>query len=242
VGLTGLDGACAEQVVVPEKAVHPLPAGLDMEVGALVEPATVAFRALARAQPLAGRRLVVLGAGPVGLLVAALARAQGAGWVAVAGLEEERLRVARALGCDETFGPAEGDLEQAVLAATAGEGADVVIEATGDARLIPTALAVAAPGADIVLLSLYKERPVMLVADAIVSKDLTIHGSIASPGVWERTLRLLGGRVVDLRPLISHRFPLARADAAFQAARRRDSGAIKVLILPHASGVGEVDR
>jgi L-iditol 2-dehydrogenase len=139
-----------------------------------------------------------------------------------------------------TFGPTDGDLAQAVLAATMGEGADAVIEATGDTRLIPTALAVAAPGANIVLLSLYKERPVTLVADSIVSKDLTIHGSIASPGVWERTIRLLRGLAVDLRPLISHRVPLAQADAAFQTARRRDGGAIKVLILPHASGTGEV--
>ena len=232
VGLVGIEGAFGELIVVPEQAVHVLPPELDLDVAALIEPATVAFRAVEKLGAIAGQRALVLGAGPIGLLAALLLRAAGVGWLAVAGLEPDRLATARALGADATLNPAEADLVETVRGATDGEGADVVVEATGAANLIPTALDVAAPGAGVVLVSMYKQRPVSLAADPIVAKDLTVHGTIASPGVWERTIRLLAAGRVDPRPLISHRFPLDEARDAVELARGRSDGVLKVLVTP----------
>ena len=233
VGLVGIEGAFGEVIVVPEKAVHPLPPSLDLDVAALIEPATVAFRAVEKLGAISGRRALVLGAGPIGLLAALFLRAAGVGWLAVADREVSRLATARTLGADAPLDPSEGDLVAAVRAATEGEGADLVVEATGASGLIPTALEAAAPGGSLVLVSMYKQRPVGLAADPIVAKDLTVHGTIASPGVWERTIRLLASGRVDPRPLISHRFPLADASKAVELARGRADGALKVLVTPN---------
>ena len=131
VGLVGIEGAFAEHIVVPEKAVHRLPPELDLETAALIEPATVAFRAVEKLGPLGGKRAMVLGAGPIGLLAALFLRAGGAGWLAVADLERSRLNLASTLGVDLALDPADADVEAAVRKATDGDGADVVIEATG---------------------------------------------------------------------------------------------------------------
>ena len=233
VGLVGIEGAFGELIVVPERAVHRLPPELDLDAGALIEPATVAFRAVEQLGAIAGQRALVLGAGPIGLLTTLFLRAAGVGWLAVAGLEPGRLAVARSLGADVSLNSADVDPGVAARAATDGEGADVVVEATGASGLIPTALEAAAPGGSLVLVSMYKQRPVGLAADPIVAKDLTVHGTIASPGVWERTIRLLASGRVDPRPLISHRFPLADPREAVELARGRADGALKVLVTPN---------
>lgn len=234
VGLIGLEGAMGERVTVPEKAVHRLPPDFDLDTAALIEPATVAFRAVEKLGQLAGKRAVVLGAGPIGLLAALFLRVGGVGWLAVADREAGRLETAATLGVDATVDAAEGDVAAVVRAETDGDGADLVVEATGASGVVATAVEVAGLGASVVLVSQYKERPVTLVADRIVTKDLTLYGMMGSPGVWERTIRLMTTGRVDPRPLISHRFPLAAAREAFEVARGRGAGVLKVLLTPTA--------
>jgi 2-desacetyl-2-hydroxyethyl bacteriochlorophyllide A dehydrogenase len=233
VGLVGLDGACAELVRVPERAVHCLPDHVPCAVGALVEPASVALHALERVGSLGGQRVVVLGAGPVGLLAVAFARALGAGWIAAVDLREERLAAALEMGASQAISAEAQDVSAEVGRATEGDGADVVVEATGNVEQLPRALDLAGPGGHVVVISLYKGRPMTLVADRIVARELTISGTMAGPGVWERVLRLVADGRVALHRLISHRLPLDEAPAAFDLARRPDSGALKVLIEPN---------
>lgn len=232
-GLVGLDGALAELVTVPERSVHVVPASIDFETATLIEPAAIAFRALEQVGPVAGRRAIVLGAGPVGLLVTAFLRAEGASWIGVVGLEPHRLEMAHRMGADLTADPSSDDFDELVRAGARGDGADIVVEVSGASAMIPVAIRIAGSAASIVLISMYHEHPVTFVPDAIVAKDLTIHGTLASPGVWDRTIRLLGSGRVEVSPLISHRILLADASRAFELARDRGAGVIKVVVAPN---------
>jgi L-gulonate 5-dehydrogenase len=206
------DGGFAEALIAPARLVHPIPEGLSDFAAAFAEPVAIGVQGCNRGEIAAGDRVLILGAGPIGLASAEVARARGAE-VWVADLNAARLKVARDLGLTPLVaGP--GLLDD-ILALTAGEGMPVVMEATGAVPAIEATIELVAAGGRIVILGLVaKGTRVSFPGLDLTRKEVTLHGSRASTGCFPEALRLLAGG--EVRCLDSAtRMALADAPAAF---------------------------
>jgi L-iditol 2-dehydrogenase len=234
IGFT-VPGGLAEYCTVPVRALHRLPAGLDYDQGAMTDNVGVALWAVERARLQAGETVAVVGPGAIGLLALQVARAMGAGWLALVGTRPERLRVAERLGADALIDASQVDPVRAVRDLTAGRGADVVIEFAGTERAARDALHMARRGGRVVLGGATGPGRELAGVDlsVIVRGHLDVLGSVANPrGVSARGLALLARGAVDVRPLITHHLPLREFPRAWQLCQARAEGAIRVMLHP----------
>jgi threonine dehydrogenase-like Zn-dependent dehydrogenase len=209
-----ISGAAAEFFVAKQAWLHRLPDNVTWTQGALVEPFSCGYYATLRADNLdAGDTALVLGAGPIGLGVVAAAAAKGAR-VLVAEPAADRGELARQLGADAVVDPAAASFADEVASLTGGLGASVVFEASGKPAAMAAALEVAAFRARIVYIGIDVGGSVPARLGLFQSKELQARGIIGSPGVWPRTLRFLARSGVDLSPLVTSSYALARADEA----------------------------
>jgi L-iditol 2-dehydrogenase len=212
-----ISGAAADFFVAKPSWLHKLPEGVSYTNGALVEPFSVAYYALMRAGNVnASDTLVVLGAGPIGLAVTAASAALGALTVVVEPSPERR-KAALALGAEHAVHP--DDIEALLASITNGAGANVVVEASGRPDVMSRALELAAFRGRVCYIGIDVGHEFPAKLGLIQSKELTITGSIGSPGVWPETLRFLANRKLDLSPLVTHQLSTDDALDALEAAR-----------------------
>jgi len=232
-------GAMAEYVVVPRANVLPLPAGLSLELGALIEPVTVCLHPLLRLGNLLGGSAIVTGAGAIGLLALQVLKAMGLRTVIVSDVVEAKLAVARSLGADATVNPARASLREAAAALPDG-GADVVFESSGSNPAKKDAIACARGGGTVLLVGTTPqdvsfEAPLF---ERITRKELHVVGSWMNysapfPGPeWTTGLWMLETGRVRADGLITHRFPLARVADAFAVILGGRETFIKVMLEP----------
>jgi L-iditol 2-dehydrogenase len=225
------DGAFAEHVAVPGRALVRLPDELTFERAAFAEPLAVALHAVGLAGDVAGATAAVVGTGVIGLLAVQALRLAGAARVIGIDLDEQRLELARRLGADVTVRADDEQLGGGVAEATGGRGADVVVEAVGIAAAIRTAVACAGRGSRIVLVGNVTPA-VELPLQAVVTGELTLVGSCASAGELEDGLELLASGAVDVDPLISAVAPLAEGQVWFDRLHAATHGLVKVILTP----------
>jgi L-iditol 2-dehydrogenase len=201
-----LAGAYAEWLVVPERIaavnLHDVPRGVAPEVAAMVEPLACCLRGVERARITAGDTVAILGAGPIGLMLAACV-ADAGGWPVIVGGREER----RALG--EEFGAEVGD----------GRGADVVIEAAGTEQAWSDAVALVRPGGTVVMFG-GLPRAVRPPVDAyrVHYEELTVRGSFHhTPQTVRAALVFLASGAYPWARLVTHRISLEGLPALFAA-------------------------
>lgn len=212
-----ISGAAAEFFAAKESWLHKLPDAVDYTNGALVEPFSVAYYALMRVGNVnASDVLVVLGAGPIGLAVTAGAKALGAITVVVEPVAH-RQEAAKKLGADYVVAP--DGLDAMLMDLTDGKGANVVIEATGNPAVMAQALEIAAFKGRVGYIGIDVGREAPAKLGLIQSKELTITGSIGSPGVWPDTLRFMANKGIDLSPLVTSTFEVDDAVGAVDAAQ-----------------------
>jgi 2-desacetyl-2-hydroxyethyl bacteriochlorophyllide A dehydrogenase len=242
IGSGGIKGAFAPYLVYHNAAAHPqgvikLPDALDFDLGALVEPLSVGMHAVNQGKVIAGDKVVVFGAGPVGLASAIAAKYLGAEKVIVVDLSDSRLAVAEKLGMI-TFKPDTGKLKH-FLREQHGivmndhrlgkqPGTDVFIEATGVGSVFQEICGVARKGARIVVVALHFAS-VQLDMISLLMKELQITGAIEYPVEFPTVIEMLSSGKVDVRPMISHSFPLSRFNEAFAQAQKQNE-ALKVLV------------
>lgn len=205
------DGAFAEQAVLPTRMLRPLPDALSWEVAALTEPASVAWHALARARDVAGRRVLVVGAGPIGLLVVAAARTLGAAEVVAVDLHPAPLALAGQLGATATIAATDAD-------ALAAVDADVVLESSGSPRGLATAVRGATRGGRVVMVGLLPtgEQPALI--SLAIARELELVGSFRFVDEIDEVIARLADGSLAVGPVVTHRFPLDRALEAFATA------------------------
>jgi L-iditol 2-dehydrogenase len=231
------DGGLADQVIAPLESLFVLPAGLPVRDAVLTEPLAVAVHAARIGGVDAGTdRVLVLGAGSIGLLSVVAARAMGAGEILVTARHPHQADAARRLGADRVFST--DDEGRAALAEAAREtDIDVVLETVGgEARTLQQGIFAVGPGGTVVVLGVFTKDP-SFPALVALAKEVRVIGSMVynrSGGVadFERTLDILADRREVLVPLITHRFSLADVDRAFQTAADKSTGAVKVVIEP----------
>lgn len=229
----GIDraGGFAELAVLPERACWPAPAGLTDERLLLTEPLAVVVRAVARAAPRAGESAAVVGAGTLGLLALQVLRARGCR-VLVVSRTERRLGLARRLGAEATVALGAGDPVAAARALAGRDGVDLVVETAGTAAAVALVLGQVGfvrPGGRVVLTGLPHE-PVTVEFFWVVRREIEVRGSMIYQQEFGDALALLAEGVVDVAPLVTHRFPLERIEEALETHRRSD--AIKVAVYP----------
>lgn len=232
VGLA-VPGGFADCVLAPALGVHRVPDEIGDRAASLTEPTAVAVHALDLAGLRAGARVVVLGAGTIGLLCAAVARRAGAGEVLVSARRPHQIEAARALGAVPI-----GDREEYVVRASPGE-ADVVVETVGGAGgTLGTALRCVRPGGVVVVAGVFT-RPVSIDALALMNDEIRLVGSMAygraaGRADFEVALDLLRDEGEDLAGLlVTHRFALEDVNAAFRTASEKRDGAVKVIVEPN---------
>ncbi len=231
-----IDGAFAEYLRVPAAAIlqgnlFPLEAGVDPVVAALIEPFACVLRGQNAVDVRVGDVVVVVGAGPIGLMHLLLAKLRGAAHVIVSEMIPERLEQARAFGADSAVTP--DQLRDTVNAASQNEGADVVIVAAPAHKAMEDAVNIAGIGGRINFFGgLPKDRPtITLDANIVHYKELRVTGTTAcSTQDCRQAAAIVNSRRIDLSPLVSARYPLADAVEAFRIAEDRKS--LKVVLQP----------
>jgi (R,R)-butanediol dehydrogenase/meso-butanediol dehydrogenase/diacetyl reductase len=229
IGLGTAPGAFAEYVAVSARHAVRLPAGVDAELGALVEPLAVGLHAVAVARLRPGASVAVLGAGPIGLAILIWCRHFGARHAVVCEPSEERRRRAEAFGASAARAPGGPFLE--ALARYAPDGAEVVFEAVGAPGLIQQALGTVGFRGRAVVAGVCAS-PDTILPLASVLKEASLHFVLAyARDDFQYTVDMLEqGRIRPL-PLVSHRVGLAGAAAAFEALEHPTAHA-KVLVRP----------
>lgn len=217
-------GAFARYVVLAAHRAHPVPDGLSDEAAALIEPLSVGVWAARKAAIEPGDRVLITGAGPVGLLCADVARARGAAWVAVSDAVAHRLDVARQRGAHQVI-----DVTQGAPADTL-EPVDVIIECSGAAPAVRSAFEVAAPAARIVLVGLGAPNLELPVAD-IQIKELVVTGTFRYANCYPAAIALAASGAVDLDGLVTGRFGLDQVAEALQASKN-DPHSLKPVVYP----------
>ncbi len=232
------DGAFAEYVTVParncwgaKEGENPLTTSLKEPFGNAVQTCDV--------QPLEGRPTLITGAGPLGLMTVMAAKARGAYPLIVSEPRSERREKASMLGADILLDPSSDSLPEAVWEATEGEGAEVLLELSGNADALRNGMAALAPGGDIALLGLPVRSVEMSLNEDVIFKGATIRG-ITGRLVWEtwkEVDRLIHHQRVDPSILVTHQFPLEEHEEAFHLMERGVSG--KIAFLPHGEIIDE---
>ncbi|MEO2166705.1 MAG: zinc-binding dehydrogenase [bacterium] len=239
IGNGAAQGGFTPELLVPNVAaggvLFALPEDLPDDRAALAEPLGVGMQAVNRAGVQPGEKVVIFGAGPIGLMALATCHYRGIDDVVVVDHSATRLDIATRLGAKSTLRAGEGDL-WARLAEEQGKGewlgmpimagADAFIEATGAATVIPDIIAHAKEQARIAIVALHRE-PVPVDFLSVMAKGLSILGSIAYPENYHDMIDML--RAVDLAPAITHRFGLDEFAAALAVAQDPNAGG-KVLI------------
>ncbi|GAA1490144.1 zinc-binding alcohol dehydrogenase family protein [Brachybacterium sacelli] len=221
------DGAFQELLTMPLERLHRAE-GVDPRDLALVEPFSIGYHAVRRAAVAESERVLVLGAGAIGLLTMLSARLHGAR-VWIADVVPARLELATSLGAAGTVDLTASTLGDVVEAATDGDGFDVVCEATGLPVSFLNAIEAAAFGARLALIG-NGTAEVTLNQSQLIKKELTVVGSRNSRDVFPTLIALLESGQVDLSPLRTRTVPLAEAGAALETAAAGASGDVKVLL------------
>ena len=222
---------CAQDFYVTEASkVLPLPETFTFEQGALVEPAAVAVRALSRldASP-AGRNIVVLGAGPIGNLVAQVARGAGA-TVLVTDLSEYRLEVARQCGLQHTSNARAESLADAAGRAFGGKGFSGAFECSGAEAALTATIDAIAKGGTIIVVAVFEDKPPVNLSQ-VQDRELTLRGTLMyQRGDYERAIEAIADGAIATDPLVSKHFPLEEYLAAYHFIDEAGDRTMKVII------------
>ncbi len=230
------DGAFAEFLAAPESRVYKIPDRFTYDEAAVLEPTAVGVHIVERAKVSLGDAVVIIGAGPIGLQIAQVARSTGAGHIIMADVLDYRLDLAKRLAADLVVNSAKEDLLQRVDQATDGEGADVVIEAVGKSETILKTMDLVRVGGRILVAGLSAERfatdpPTFWMRQLL--KEVTVETSRSyAAGNWNTAIRLASKGIVNCKALVTHRFPLDDALRAYEVADRKLEKSVKVLFEP----------
>ena len=223
-------GAASEFFAVDQSKLLKLPGGMSFDHGAMMEPLAVAVHAIERGGEVAGKRVLVLGAGPIGNLTAQTAKGLGASAVMITDLSERRLRLARECGIDFAVNTAEERLVEAVARDFGPDKADLILECVGARPTIEQAILTARKGSDIIIVGVFGEKPPIDLA-LVQDRELRLIGTLMYQARhWERAIELAEASKVHLQPLLTNAFPFGDYKRAYELIEADRDRAMKVMI------------
>ncbi len=219
-----VDGAFAELVTVHEQFAHPVPDTLSDDAAALLEPLSVGLWACRKGEVGAGTRVLVTGAGPVGLVAMQAALALGAASVTVTDVNPHRLALARELGATDTL-----DVSATPVSAS-GSAVDVLLECSGHPAATADAIRAVAPAGRVVLVGMGGDEMTLPVS-RIQERELTVTGTFRYAHTWPAAIALAASGRVQLDRLVTGHYGLDQVREALTAART-DARTIKPIVQP----------
>lgn len=232
-GIQTKEGSFAKYAVIPEALTFKLPSTVSYAEGAMFEPFGVAVHAVERAQLMPGDTVVVFGCGTIGIFIQQIAKVCGASKVVAVGRRSFRLNFAKKVGAaDVAISSLKEDVAKKVLDLTAGRGVDVVFEAAGAPITVKQSFELVGKSGKIVLVGTTGIPVEIDTTNHVVYKEATIIGSTGRLmfQTWERMSKIIAHKRVDLKRVITHRFPPDKADEGFQLII--GGKACKVLLMP----------
>jgi L-iditol 2-dehydrogenase len=223
-------GALAEYMLVPERLVHKIPDNVDIEEAALVEPSSIGLCGLLRSAAGPGKNLLVVGTGPIALGGMACAKGMGAGRTLLAGRKDKKLEIGGRMGADVVINMTRENLRDIVMRETYGRGMDIIMDTTGASELVNEEIRLLSPSGMLVLPGFYEDRVPSFDLNRLIVKNCTLIGAATTANVATKVLDLLANRRVDLKPMITDRFPFEDVVEAFDAVTKRNESRVKVMV------------
>ena len=238
IGLAGRGGGLGERIVVERRWVHKVDDSVPLDQAALIEPLSVGVHAVERSGAKSGDLAIVGGAGPIGLLTAAVLKAQGC-TVIVSELSELRRQKALESGvADYALDPRETDVvAETKQLSKDGRGADVAFECTSVQVVLDTLMDALRPTGVLVVVSIWG-RKADFDLNKLVLKELDVRGTIAYVNNHPATIKLVEEGKIDLAPFITGRIGLDQLiDEGFDTLINRNETAVKILVSPSGKGL-----
>jgi L-iditol 2-dehydrogenase len=223
------EGCLSDFIVMPETSLFPLPEGMTLDEAVISEPLAIGVYAVKQAGDVAGKNVAVLGAGPIGLSVLLPAKKQGAGAIYVTDKIDARLAVAREAGAAWTGNPDQIDVAQAINEAEPVQ-MDVVFECCGQQEALDNAIDILKPGGKLMIIGIPEVDRISFSIDLLRRKEISIVNVRRQNECVEDTLDLIRSEGVEVTPLITHRFPLAKTQEAFDLVSAYRDGVVKAVI------------
>lgn len=217
-----VNGAFTEYVTIQNDFAFDLPDNVSFEAGALLEPLSVAIWSCQRAQISVGSRVLITGAGPIGVIVAQTAKAFGASEVIITDTVESRRTFALSHGASRAIDPTKESLN--------GLDVDVFIDATGVGKAVYDGIKAVGPNGRVILVGM-GDDDVLLPVDYIQSREIWVTGIFRYTNTWPTAIELVSSGKVDLDSLVTHRFNLDQVEQALKAPKL--PGAMKPVVLPN---------
>ncbi len=226
-----ISGALCELIVVPERNCHPLPDGLTLEEGVLIEPLSIALHGLRMAGEAAPQHIAVLGAGPIGLSVLLVARAAGVRMICVTDKIEERVRSARTSGAAWAGNPDREDIVGAIDRVSPGQ-VDAVFECCGDQSALDQAVGVLRPGGRLLIIGIPAADRVSFDIHSLRRKELSVDNVRRQRNCIQDAIELIQTGKVDVRFMATHTFRIEDAQEAFELVSGYRDGVIRAVVHP----------
>lgn len=217
-----VDGAFTEYVTIQNDFAYDLPDSISFEAGALLEPLSVAIASCRKADISVGSRVLIAGAGPIGVIMAQTAKAFGAREIIITDTVESRREFAIELGASRAIDPS----KESVI----GLDVDAFIDATGVGRAVYDGIKAVGPAGRAVLVGM-GDDDVLLPVDYIQSHEIWVTGIFRYTNTWPTAIELVASGKVNLDALVTHRFNLDQVEEALNAPKL--PGAMKPVVLPN---------
>ena len=224
------DGAMADYIVVKSPYVYKLPEYLSYDTGALIEPLAVATHAVRRADIKLGQTVLIIGAGAIGMMVAAMCRRSGATQIIIADFSDERLAMALQVGATNAVNSGKVDLLEEVARLTGGKGVDQSFECVGRESCFNQAILALKKNATCTVVGIYEEKQVTFPAGRLITHEIHIQGTQSY--CWDFPIAIAAARDLPMDKFITHKFPLDELQTALDTALNPRSGSIKVIVNP----------
>jgi L-iditol 2-dehydrogenase len=219
---------------IVQKGTVRIPDGTSFEQAAFVEPVNTCMKGIERMALQPGETVLVIGQGPIGIILSILAKGAGA-TVITSDLYEQRLTISKAFGLENSISAGRINPVEEVHRQTDGRGADAAILAVGSNSLIGTAMNAVRPGGRVLLFAQTQHGDAVFDPAAVCMDEKTLIGSYsASVDLQDESVRFVMGREMALERLVSHRFPLTRAVEALELAAHPQPDSMKIVIQPDA--------
>ncbi|MCF8567345.1 alcohol dehydrogenase catalytic domain-containing protein [Alicyclobacillus tolerans] len=229
-GVLNKDGGAAQFMSYPAVSLHLFEESISFEQACLVEPSAVAYRTVQRLGITPSDTVAVFGAGTIGLLTIQICKIFGSQHIVAIDVLSDRLSKAKSLGAHDVINLSQEDLVEAGNKVTRGRLFTAVVEASGNPSAVEKTLEIVAPGGRIGLVGLCGSKRANLNVDKVVTGDIALIGTLASPGVWDTTIRLVQSGQLDTEKLVTHRLPLQDLKKAFDLMESRDESLGKIVM------------
>lgn len=224
-------GGFGEMILAPSVSVFHLPESLSFQQGCLIEPLTVAIHVVGRSVLRPGNAAAVLGTGSIGGLVVGVLKAMGADPIITADIRQHCLDAACRSGGTHNFLLPNPRLVDDVMAVTNGHGVDAVYVTADDAHLVNLGIQMSRRLARLVLVSLITDEPLQFQAFEVLSKEISIVGSLMANHKDVKTaINLASTGVVDVGAILTHTLPIERVQEGMHLAQTKANNAIKVVL------------